>query len=158
MRKTIAFVTIFAAAFCLATGCTSGDSGAGSAESSTQGTIATDQEIAWETSFEAALKQSAETQKPVMVDFYADWCGPCKMLDKNTYSDARVVSAATNWVSAKVDVDEETALSAKYEVDSIPTIVFIAPDGEEVSRFTGYVGPEQMLEQMEKARGLMASK
>lgn len=118
----------------------------------------TDQKIAWLTSFPEALKQAESSGRPVMVDFYADWCGPCKMLDRQTYADARVVNAATNWVSAKIDVDANQNLAREYEVSSIPTIVFISPEGKELSRFSGFVPAPEMLDRMNKAGALVGSK
>ena len=112
--------------------------------------------ISWVTSFSEGLEQAKEKGEPVMVDFYADWCGPCKMLDQQTYADQRVVTAATNWISVKVDVDQNQELSAKYQVHSIPTIVFISPEGEAISRITGSVPAETMVREMQKARGQLS--
>lgn len=114
--------------------------------------IPSDQEINWVSSLPAALEQAEATGRPVMIDFYADWCPPCNMLDEQTYADARVVNAATNWISVKIDIDANQPVAREYQVSSIPTIVFLSPEGKELSRFSGFVPAQAMLRQMAHAR------
>ena len=86
-------------------------------------------------------KEVLQSEKPVLVDFYADWCGPCKMLAPiieeiaNENEDIKVV---------KVNVDEAQDIAVKYDVMSIPTTVVIK-NGQEVDRTVGYVGKETIL-------------
>jgi thioredoxin 1 len=68
----------------------------------------------------------------VLVDFYADWCGPCKMLEPTVEALARETPATV----AKVDVDVQSALATEYGVRGIPMLLLFA-DGEPVERVTG---------------------
>ena len=68
----------------------------------------------------------------VLADFYADWCGPCKMLEPVVDS----VAAETDAAVAKVDVDANQGLAAEYGVRGVPTLVLFA-DGEPVERLVG---------------------
>jgi thioredoxin 1 len=77
----------------------------------------------------------------VLVDFYADWCGPCKMVSPIVDS----LSEEINDVKfQKINVDEENAIAAKYNVRSIPTLI-IFKDGKEVDRVVGFA-PKQKLQ------------
>ena len=68
----------------------------------------------------------------VLVDFYADWCGPCKMLEPTVEALARESPAAV----AKVDVDTNQALASQYGVRGVPTMLLFS-DGEPVERIVG---------------------
>ena len=68
----------------------------------------------------------------VLVDFYADWCGPCKQLEPVVER----IAAGTAATVAKVDIDANQQLAAKYGVRSVPTLLLFA-DGEPVERLVG---------------------
>jgi thiol:disulfide interchange protein DsbD len=108
-------------------------------------------QIAWLTELPPALASAKETGKPIMIDFFATWCGPCKMLDKQTYSDDRVAAASTNWLMVRIDVDKNQTLAQYYSVSSIPTIVTLGSDGKELQREVGFIGVGPMLTLMEKS-------
>lgn len=110
--------------------------------------------ITWLTSFEEALSQAQKTGKPIMADFYADWCGPCKMLDADTWPDASVAQEAQNFIAVKVNVDAPANLAAvqRYGIRPIPCIIWTDSNGTEKGRLEGAVGPQDMLSEMQKYR------
>ena len=81
-------------------------------------------------SFDKALSEG----KLMMVDFWADWCGPCKMLAP--VIDGLAAQYAGKAVVGKVNVDEEQELAIRYGVMSIPTVIFFK-DGKEIDRKVG---------------------
>ena len=85
--------------------------------------------------------------KPALIDFYAEWCGPCKML-------APVLEELSNEFAGKVDiykvnVDEEEELAMLFGIRSIPTLIFIGHDGT-MHRSQGAMGKPQLKEAIEK--------
>jgi len=105
-------------------------------------------------SFDAALEQAKKTKKVVMVDYYTDWCGWCKVLDKKTYTDANVGKYAnSDFVSLKINAEkgEGIALAKKSKVQGFPTIVFYNENGEEVHRVVGYQEADKFLQSMKIA-------
>lgn len=83
---------------------------------------------------------------PVLVDFYADWCGPCKMMAPNI---ARLAQAYDGKIKVgKINTDENTSLAVKYGIMSIPTVILFK-NGQEATRNVGYLDFEE-LEQMVK--------
>ncbi len=94
--------------------------------------------IAWQKTMSSALKEAKRTGKPIMVDFHATWCGPCKMLDAQTFSNAAVIKESRRWVAVKVDGDKEPALVKKYQVRGFPTVAFLKPDGTIAGGFEGF--------------------
>ena len=99
--------------------------------------------------FEAdVLQKSLET--PVLVDFWAEWCGPCKTLGPILEKLAGEYNGA--FVLAKVDVDKEQELGAAFQVRSIPT-VFLVKSGQLVDGFPGAL-PEGQLREFLKHHGI----
>jgi len=107
--------------------------------------------ITWVTSFDEALEIARSKNRPIMIDFYTDWCGWCKTLDNTTYSHAAVVAKANDFVSAKIDADAQRAVAARYRVGAFPTILFVDPGGRELHRVIGFRPPEDFLKEMDAA-------
>lgn len=85
-----------------------------------------------------------------LVDFWAEWCGPCKMLAPTV--DELAADYDGKATIAKVDIDQESNLAQEYGVSSIPTVLVIK-DGEEVDRFIGVVKKEVLSGALDKALG-----
>ena len=101
---------------------------------------------------EAALR--AATGKPVMIDFAADWCLPCKELEHKTFVDPAVVAAGSGWIFLKADLTktgspEVEALKDKWKVLGVPTLIFLGPDGRETGeRVIGFEPPESFVSRL----------
>jgi thioredoxin 1 len=111
--------------------------------------------IRWERRFEDALKKARTSHKPVIVDFWAQWCGWCHRLDKTTYVDPAVVKLSEGFVAVKVNTEgdpRDTAVAIRYDVSSLPTIMVISPEGRPVARVNGFVGPGQFPRLLEGAK------
>ena len=80
----------------------------------------------------------------VLADFYADWCGPCKMLEPTVES----VAASTPAAVAKVDIDAHQELAARYQVQGVPTL-YLFVDGEPEDRMVGVQDEETLVEAIE---------
>ena len=81
------------------------------------------------------------SSKPVLVDFYADWCGPCKMLAPIV---EEIASASNDYAVYKLNVDDAPELAVKYGVMSIPTLI-VFKNGEPSGRSVGVQGKQAIL-------------
>ncbi|WP_302080094.1 thioredoxin [Salinibaculum rarum] len=90
---------------------------------------------------QSELDEAVQQYDVVLVDFYADWCGPCKMLTPIVES----LAAETDAAIAKVDVDANQSLARQYGVQGVPTLVLFA-DGQQVEQMVG-VQQEEALAQ-----------
>ncbi len=104
--------------------------------------------VAWEHYSESVVPASFEAKRGMIIDFYADWCIPCKELDAATFSDQRVINETSNFYTYKADMTkslspEVEALRNKYKIIGVPTVLIINSKGEEVKRITGFVNADE---------------
>ena len=88
-----------------------------------------------------------KSQKPVMVDFWAEWCGPCRMVSPIVSEIAKEYKEKA--VIGKLDVDSNPEVSAKYGIWSIPTILFFK-DGEIANKQVGAVPKSNLVKKLEE--------
>ncbi len=94
--------------------------------------------ISWEHDLAAALGKAKTEGKPVMADFYTDWCGWCKKLDKDVYEDAAVNRLAEKFICVKVNCEVDKDAFSKYGLQGYPTIIFFDPAGNIEDKIVGY--------------------
>jgi len=113
--------------------------------------------ISWVDYRGQSIEQLQTEDKPVLVDFYADWCAACNALDHDTFDDQRVVNKSREFVMVRVDCTSQdnncVVLTERFTVLGLPTLVFINAKGEELQdlRAVGFLGPTEMLQKMEEA-------
>ena len=101
--------------------------------------------IPWDTSYAHAVATARQRGQPVLVDFEAEWCGWCKLMDKETYGNAAVQAALSNVVCVKVDTDRDTDVAQAYQVSSMPRTVLIDERGRIIGDQSGYMPADRFL-------------
>jgi thioredoxin:protein disulfide reductase len=112
--------------------------------------------VSWKPYSDQVLADARQAQKPVIIDFYATWCTPCRALEEITFHQPDVVKKADqNFVMIKVDLTQKgnplyLRLLSQYGIKGVPTIVFLDGRGQELTdlRLVDYLPPEQMLSRM----------
>ncbi len=104
--------------------------------------------VAWQPYSEEAVAEISN--RGVIIDFYADWCIPCKELDALTFSDPEVIKVSEEFETYKADLTETLSpeveqLREKYKIVGVPTVLILNSKGEEVERITGFVTAEEFL-------------
>jgi thiol:disulfide interchange protein DsbD len=116
--------------------------------------------VAWQPYSEEKVEQAAEMGKPVIIDFYADWCAPCRELEQITFHDPEIVKLAENgFVMIKVDLTRKgdpinEHLLRQYDVRGVPTVVFLDRHGKERRnlRVVDFLPPAQFIKHMAVVR------
>ncbi len=114
-------------------------------------------EIPWKKYTQTRFEASLQNHHKMIIDFYADWCIPCKELDAQTFSDAKVIKAAESFDNYKVDMTESLSeatekVRKKFDIKGMPTVLIFNSEGKEVQRITGFVPPEEFLKIINKIK------
>ncbi len=107
--------------------------------------------IKWETDWKSTLKTAVEKKQPALMDFYTDWCPPCKKLAAVTFKDADVIEyfKKENYVLIKLNPEKDRVAESTFKVFSYPTLIVYKPDGTEFDRMLGYKDPKELIQSLE---------
>ena len=97
-----------------------------------------------------ALQSANRNGRLLLVDFYAEWCGPCKVLEATVLSDPKVQAALARVDFLKVDTDEHVDAAKHYDVVGMPMLLMLDADGTELFRLVGMIDSVELVAEIAK--------
>ncbi len=97
----------------------------------------------WRTNLLESLKSATASNRPVILYFTASWCGPCRQMARSTLSDSSVLTTLGEYVPVALDLDLHPQDATDRHVSAIPAFLVLTPDGQEVTRSTGYLDADR---------------
>jgi len=107
-------------------------------QKTTQTPSETGQEFTPPDFYTQALAVAKKENKPIVLDFMATWCAPCKRLSDETFVERDVAALLDKCILLKIDTDEHPEIAKHFNVSGLPDIRFLTPDGEEIKKFLGF--------------------
>jgi thioredoxin:protein disulfide reductase len=113
--------------------------------------------VEWTPYEPALIEKAAENRTPVILDFYADWCTPCRQMEANVFADPEIVKLARQFLPLKIDLTkrhpQQEYLQETYGLKGVPTIIFLDARGRELKdlRIESYEDKHVVLDRMKKA-------
>ena len=105
-------------------------------------------------SFEEALAQAKASNKIVFIDFWTTWCGWCKRLNKDTFSDDTVVAEMKDIICISIDAESKAGkpIAERFHVKGYPALILLAPDGSAEDSIGGYLPPDRFKMEIQRVR------
>ena len=101
--------------------------------------------IQWRTDIQAANRESSKTGLPILMKFSAKWCGPCKRMKSETFTDASLADMINScFIPVEVDTDQNESLARQLRIESVPTTMVISPQGDILERREGFQSAAQL--------------
>lgn len=102
--------------------------------------------VPWRTDFAVATAEAKARSKPMLLDFSAEWCGPCQYMRHTTWADRRVALALDAYVPVKIDPDQHPDLVQRFKVSGFPTMLVVEGDGQVVKQKEEALLPDAFLD------------
>jgi len=113
--------------------------------------------LQWQTSLSAASEQAKKEHKYILADVYTDWCGWCKKLDKDVFTNSAVISyLQKDFICVKVNAEdpkEGSTVAEKYRVNGFPCALVFSPEGKLIGKVDGYEEAAEYVASLKEMRG-----
>jgi len=113
-------------------------------------------EVRWGNDIDLALNLASISNKIIMIEFMAEWCPPCKKMEKETFSNESVVRKLNKFILVKIDIDEQKAVAEayngsakKYGGTGVPNILFLDKEKNKVCHIVGFHNADQLITVMD---------
>ncbi len=110
------------------------------------------QEIIWEENLDSAFNLASLSNKIIMIEFMAEWCPPCKRMEKETFTNERVIKRSSEFIFVKIDVDIHQDIAKEYKRNAkkyggvgIPNIIFIDNDKNVIHQTVGFLNADKLI-------------
>lgn len=106
------------------------------------------EEIQWQ-SYDTGIKMIRDQKKKGFLHFYSDWCKYCKIMNKQTFTDSKIIEYLNkNFIPIRVNAEKQKNVARKYGVRGLPNTWFLAEDNSSLSSQPGFIPPERLLDML----------
>ena len=108
--------------------------------------------IKWGNNLDSALATASTSDKLIMIDFIAEWCPPCKKMDKETFSNTDIINKSNEFIPIRIDVDKQKNIAEEYNGNArkyggigIPNILFLDKENNIICHIVGFHNVDQLM-------------